>query len=242
VRYISNKYGIIIQCRDNSTRFEHKSVRPFYKGKSILEIIYERMSILFQFPIVVATTENSPRTIGICKMLNANWFVGNETNVAMRLYMTAFENGFDGFFRVCADNPFVSLPLMYPLQAWVEGDYDYIAFRNCMRRHEGFWVEYIKTEALGRAIDMIRGWTDLEHVTPYIIRNPDIFKQMILPIPPQLEQFTVRLTVDTASDFYIAKKVYEDMKDKYWGYILEYVEENPKLKEKMKKNRMENRK
>ena len=237
-----NNYGIIIQCRDNSIRFPDKSIRPFWEGKSILEVIYEKLIVLNQFLIVVATTYNSPKTIAICKKLGIPHYIGPENNVAKRLYLTCKKYGFDGFFRVCADSPFTSLPLMYPVVAWVSPKVDYVAFKDCMRRHEGFFVEYIKTSALRLSLIVSAKREDLEHVTPFIIRNPDLFRQKILPIPPDLNKIAIRLTVDTASDFYIAKKVYKYMKNNYWGLILDYIRDNPDIQKQMIKNRMENKK
>ena len=58
--------GIIIQCRDESARIEHKSVRPFFGDTSILQLIIRRF-VHLPYPIVVATTKDSPKTINICK-------------------------------------------------------------------------------------------------------------------------------------------------------------------------------
>lgn len=238
---MSNNYGIIIQCRDHSTRFPLKSVRPFWKGKSILEIIYKRVEML-DLPVVVATTYHSPITRGLCKKLGAYTYIGSENLVAGRLWQAARRFGLDGFFRICADNPFIQLPLMYPVKAWVSHEVDYVAYKDCMKRHEGFWLEYIKTDALEKSLYLNNKTSDYEHVTPYIIRHPELFKQKILPIPDDITRVPIRLTVDTASDFYIARKVYKYCKDMYWAYILFYVNQNLDIRKAMIKNRMENRK
>jgi len=53
--------GIILQVRTGSTRFPNKMVQPFYKGKSILEILIERYLVISEneIPLVIATTDKS---------------------------------------------------------------------------------------------------------------------------------------------------------------------------------------
>ena len=235
---LSRNFGIIIVCRDNSTRYKHKSVRPFHDGKSILEILIDRFSI-YGYPIIVATTMNSIKTAEICKRLKKPhpYIMVPNDNVAYRLLVVATIFELDGFFRVNADNPFTSLGLMYPVKVWAETmDYDYVAFDNCMRRHEGFFLQFIKTNALSRMLLDTNKKEDREHVTPYIVRHPEIFKQKILPIPPIMDTVSVRLTVDTESDFKIAKKVYKYIGEKHWFNALNYISQNKKIEEKMLKN------
>ena len=231
----NKKIGIVIQCRDEATRYKHKSVRSFYKGKSILQIILEKFDV-YDYPIIVDTTENSPKTIEICIKMGAECVphVNMDNNVLARIFTTANIYGLDGILRVCADNPFISLGLMYPVITWAETmDYDYVAFDNCMQRHEGFFLEYVSTEALCMALNEITSKYDLEHVTPYIIRHPELFKQKILPIPPIMNKVFCRLTVDTENDFKTAQTVYKRVGGNYWHRVIEYLQENPEIEKDM---------
>ena len=139
---MTNNIGIVIQCRDYANRYNEKSVRPFHKGKSILEILIERFKHL-PFKTVVATEAKSLKTIEICHKTKTSCYLGSEDNVLKRMYETARVFGFDGIFRVCADSPFIQLPLLYPIKKWAEtGKYDYVGYYKSMRRHEGFFLEY----------------------------------------------------------------------------------------------------
>ncbi len=235
---LPNNIGIIVQCRDNSTRMKYKAVRLFHNGKSILQIILERFRYKTE-KLVVATTENSPQTVGICNLLGIPYFIGDEKNVAERLYNTAKHYKMYGFYRICADNPFVS-PVVMKFLSRQGHHYDYVAFENCMQRHEGFWMEYIKTEILYKSMMGCIGMYDLEHVTPFIIRNPWLFNQNIIKIP-HLLNIGIRLTVDTESDFKIAQQIYKDVGIDIWSIVL-YLKKNPKILKKMKKNIEENKK
>ena len=236
-----NNYGIIIQCRDNAVRFKNKSVRPFYKGKSILEVIYERLIVLKSL-IVIATSYNSPKTIEICKKLNAKYYVGSEDNVTQRLYLAAKRFGFDGFFRVCADNPFIQISLLQILSNWINDGYDYIAYKDSMRRHEGFFTEFVRTKVLQDTLMETELAYELEHVTPFVIRQPKRYKQAIIRVPRLMGLIPIRLTVDTEGDFLNAQDVYKHAKYYTWGDIIEYIYQNPKLLKRMEKLKEENMK
>lgn len=227
------KIGIIIQCRDKSTRMKHKAVRPFHDGKSILEIIIQKFKS-YNYPIVVATCANSKRVIKICNKTKTDYYIGDEYDVLGRMYGCAKSRGFDAILRVCADNPFVSLGLMYPVITWGEiGEYDYVSFDSAMRRHEGFFLEYVSIYALGKSAEDAILETDREHVTPYIVRHPCLFVEKILSIPPELNEISIRLTVDSEQDFETAQEVYEHIGEKHWHFIIKYVEHNKLMQANM---------
>ena len=228
-----NNIGIIIQCRDGSARYYRKSVRPFYKGKSILEIILDKLKHL-PYTVVVATCAKSHKTINICRKTKTEWYMGDEEDVLGRIYECAKHYNFEAIFRICADNPFLSLPLMYPVEVWGQvKDYDYVAFDNCMRRHEGFFLEFVSMYALETATKDAIFKPDREHVTPYIVRHPDRFKQRILAIPERLNETYIRLSVDTESDFKTAQEVYKKVGERHWNYIMEYIENNDLMQANM---------
>lgn len=225
-----------IQCRDNSTRMKHKSVRPFYKGMSILEIIINRLKNAGLRNIFVLTTENSIKTQKQADRMGVKVFIGNEDDVHDRFCKFVIRYQPEGVIRICADNPFVSTALMYPIETWGKsGLYDYVSFKGAMQRHEGLFCEYISESALMDMKTKPLSRYDKEHVTPYIYRTAD-YGQLILPIPPELNIYDIRLTVDTNEDFKIAQQVYRYIGERYWGLIIEWCTHQPKVYLKMQKN------
>ena len=111
-----------------------------------------------------------------------------------------------------------------------------------MQRHEGFFLEYISKEALCMSLNETTSKYDLEHVTPYIIRHPEIFKQKILPIPPIMNKVFCRLTVDTEDDFKTAQTVYKRVGGNYWHRVMAYLQENPEIEKDMLKGMRLNKK
>jgi spore coat polysaccharide biosynthesis protein SpsF len=147
--------------------------------------------------------------------------IGDEGDVLSRFCEVIEEYEPDGIIRVCADNPFIQLPLMFPVTAWIE-DNDYVAFDHCMGRKEGFWIEYVKSSALLDANNRAKTDYDREHVTPFICRFPSIYNIKWLPIPPELKKYKIHLTVDTKKDFERAREVYYEVGEKHWYYIIDY--------------------
>ena len=212
---------------------KHKSVRPFYNGMSILEIIIKKFEHR-KHQVVVATSMKSKRVVEICRKTNTPYYCGSEDDVLSRMYECAKKYKFTSILRVCADNPFISMGLMYPVETWGEVDkYDYVSFDSAMRRHEGFFLEYVSMYALEVAASDAILKTDREHVTPYIVRHPDRFREKILPIPPELNEVSIRLTVDSEQDFEIAQEVYEHIGEKHWHHVLGYVEHNKLMQANM---------
>ena len=76
----------------------------------------------------------------------------------------------------------------------------------------------------------------------HIHRNKWLFDCKILPMPPELDDINLRLTVDTESDFKISQKVYKEVGEDWWGYILTYLKKHPIIAKKMKKNIRKNQK
>lgn len=226
-----------IQCRDGSTRLKHKSVRPFYRGKSILEIIIERLKSSGMKNIFVLTTENSPKTQEQANNMGIRVFTGDEDDVHSRFCDFAIRYQPEGVIRICADNPFISVGLMYPIESFGKsGIFDYVSYENAMQRHEGLFCEYISEHAL---MDMKRKPLitkyEKKHVSAYIYNHPEEYNIQTLPIPPIIDTYPVRLTVDTAADFKMAQKVYRRVKEGYWGDIYNYIFDKPYLLDKMKK-------
>lgn len=231
-----NNIGIIIQCRDFASRYPNKCVKNFFHGKTILDIIIDKFKHL-GFKIIVNTTEDSYETIRITKEKKVNLFLRTYAFDDVLFWFTECAKLYelDGVFRVCADNPLIQLSLMYPIKAHaITEKYDYISFERAMQRHEGFFLEYISTNALEKANK--KATIDREHVTKYIYEHPSDFNLKILPIPPELNKVDLRLTVDTKADFKIARLVYSFVGENHWLYVANWCYNQPEILKKMKEN------
>ena len=93
-------------------------------------------------------------------------------------------------------------------------DADYVSFCTSnhtptIKTHFGFWAEYVTLAALELVARKTAEKVYHEHVTNYIYTHPNDFKIILNPIPADLEKRTIRLTIDTLTDFRIQQKIFQ---------------------------------
>ncbi len=217
---MENKLGFVIQARTGSTRLPNKMVMPFYKEKTILNILLQRLKNNFPtLPIIVATTveERDLDIVKIAESENVLYFRGDEKDVLKRFLDAADNSGLDSLVRICADNPFLSMGKMKELVSYVSNsNADYVSFSKkdgtpSIKTHYGFWAEYVTVSALQRINELTNDNLYHEHVTNYAYSNPKDFHLEFLPIEDFIEESQIRLTVDTKDDFLIAQEIYKEL-------------------------------
>lgn len=210
--------GFIIQARTGSTRFPNKVILPFYQNKNILEIIINKLKQNFNYPIVIATT-NNPSDIKIkeiAEKVGAQIFLGDENDVLNRFIKASEIFKIDHIIRICADNPFLDISLLKEILSYTIEDLDYIAQSvfgiPSMKTHYGIWCEYVKAEALKKVQQLTNLSLYREHVTNYIYSNPTVFKIKFINADYIANLLNnIRLTVDTKLDFVTASYIYQQI-------------------------------
>lgn len=217
---------IIIQARTGSTRLPQKMIKPFFEGKTVLDILLERLKQIgnqYVEKIIVATSlnPNDDAIEEICKKQNIDVFRGSECDVLQRFIDTAEKFGAEKIIRICADNVFLDIKAIRDLAFILDNsDYDYVSYQTkegipSILTHFGFLTEGVTFSALKDVADK----TDLplfhEHVTNKIHSAQDIYNVKLYPIEyviPNLESHKdLRLTLDTKEDFELQQKIYEDL-------------------------------
>ena len=88
-------------------------------------------------------------------------------------------------------------------------------------------------KALKKAKNQARDPLELEHVTPFIYRNPEHFKLMNVSNKVNLSKY--RLTLDYQEDLLLIKEVFSNFykKDKNFSVfdVVNFLKENPKIYE-----------
>lgn len=211
----SKQVTIIIQARSGSTRLPGKMTMPFFKGKSILEIIVRDLMENCNYNIVLATTDSSKddELTAIANELGINVFRGSEDDVLGRFINAAESFNANYIIRVCGDNPFLSIFLMKELFKVYEGE-DYLSFRYSNGKptilgHLGMFCEFTNISALQKAAELTSDKLYREHVTNYLYANPDVFNIKLVDLPESVKDYEgVRLTVDTKVDFDNSAELY----------------------------------
>jgi spore coat polysaccharide biosynthesis protein SpsF len=249
-----SQLGIILQARTGSTRMPEKVILPFFEGKSILDLLIEKVKKL-GVPAVLATTLN-PSDDRICELaarLNFPVFRGSENDVLDRFIQAAKKFGFNKIIRVCADNPFLDLAGMKTLiEAFEKSDVDYLSFQLAGNKpsiltHFGFWTEAVRLSALEKAQQLTSDKLYHEHVTNYIYGNPQLFNvQFIKADDLVFSRTDIRMTLDTPEDFQVQQQIFATISKENPNFgipeIVKWLDQRPEILEIMKKEIEKNQK
>ena len=249
-----SQLGIIIQARTGSTRLPEKVIQPFYQQQTILDLLLKKAKKL-KLPLVLATTVN-PSDDRLCTLAETHGvqvYRGSENDVLDRFIQAARLYGFSKIIRVCADNPFLDLSALQTLATeFEESDADYLGFqldgnKPSILTHFGFWAEAVSLEALERAAGLTSEKLYHEHVTNFIYGNPTSFNvQFMAADPVVFSRSDIRMTLDTAEDFEMQKKIYAAISMENPNFdlreIIRWLDKQPQILEKMKQEILRNQK
>lgn len=232
---------VIIQARMGSTRLPGKVMKSIL-GKTILIHDLERIkkmktingiavatTILDGDDIIVDEVKNYDKTIDIYR--------GSPENVLERYYEAAKEFKADIIVRITSDCPLIDPAISdIVVETFLSNKCDYCCNNMPRTYPHGLDTEVFSFEALEKA------WKEAppfekEHVTEYIINNPDKFK--LINVKNRKDFNTLRWTLDYPEDFIFIKEIYERLysEDRIFnmGDILELLKKEPYLAEINKK-------
>lgn len=215
----ADKISFIVQARSGSSRLPGKILLPFYRGKSILELLIDKLLTIAHAEVILATSVAEANDVieALARAKGIACYRGSENDVLDRFIRAAQTYHAPKIIRVCSDNPFLERESICRLLTYAaETDCDYAGFsifgKPSIQTHYGFWTEYVTLEALQRVASLTNEALYHEHVTNYIYTHPDPFKIGWLDGPEELKGHEdIRLTIDTEDDFKVAQKVYQDL-------------------------------
>ena len=114
------------------------------------------------------------------------------------------------------------------LETFLAEDCDYCSNILLPSYPVGMHTEVFSFEALEKAFQNASSELEREHVTPYIYRNPEIFKLKNVKYKKNLSN--IRLTLDYEEDFIVISKIFKHFKSyDYFSLddILNFLENNP---------------
>jgi spore coat polysaccharide biosynthesis protein SpsF (cytidylyltransferase family) len=243
---LNKSITIIIQARVASTRLRGKMLMPFYRGRTILELLVEKLLASQQLGICLATSDDASDVplVELGRKYPIEVFRGDNSDVLHRFVECAEYLGTDKIIRICADNPFLHMPyLNLLLDNYIQDPCDYMSFCTqdnipVIRTHFGFWSEAVSADALKWVRNNIRSPQYHEHVTNYLYENPESFNVKFIQIPTFLSgRNDIRLTIDTQKDFEISRQLYEvwveDLKEENLSDLIAYIDGKPELRQAM---------
>ena len=197
------RVGAIIQARMGSIRLPGKVLLklPFNSDQTVLDNIVCRAHKIKNIDQVIVATSSSSKDDEIeefCKARSINCFRGSENNVLSRYCDSAKEYGLDVVIRLTGDNPCIDSELISSvLNEHLKYKMDYTKTGGYPI---GINVEIISFNALKKAVLLAKKDFELEHVTPFILNNSELFKIKINKAPMNLQK-NLRLTLDTKQDY-----------------------------------------
>lgn len=225
----------LIQARCGSTRLKNKVLMPL-AGKPALLRVVERVSKSVHVDEAMVITSINKENLPIVKMSVENdirVFVGSENDVLDRYYQAAKLLEPEYVIRITGDCPLIDPGLIDLALEQIQPDVDYMGMLS-ETFADGLDIEIFKYSALVKAWREADRSFEREHVTQFIIRRPEVFKQQdfVSPVGYFGEK---RWTLDEQEDYELLSAIYahfeKEGKQESFNYIdvLNYLKENPEL-------------
>jgi spore coat polysaccharide biosynthesis protein SpsF len=226
---------VIVQARVGSTRLPGKVLREICGVPMLLRVVERARAIPGTDRVVVATTTEpaDAQLVKLARDARVEAYAGSETDVLDRYYQAARHFGADAVVRVTADCPLLDPSVSASVLArFLDGGVDYVTNSHPPTFPDGLDTEVIGFSALERAWHEATRPSDREHVTPYLWRQPSVFRNACVSNPTNLSG--LRWTVDDELDLKFVRDVYSRLLPAYGGTfgmstVQELLEREPNL-------------
>ena len=222
----------ILQARFSSSRLPGKVLKPIL-GKAMLLHQIERIQRSQMIDKLVVATSTNPSDDNIEKMClnnNIEVFRGDLDNVLDRFYQCAKPYSPKYIVRLTGDCPLTDWKTIDKVvQHCSEGGFDYI--KTSEKFPDGLDVGIMTALALKIAWKNAKMPSEMEHVTQYIGKNPNLFKNGEYDCNQDLSHH--RWTVDEPEDFIFVNSIYKALYQKnplfLTNDILDLLQKQPNL-------------
>lgn len=227
----------IIQARMGSTRLPGKTMKDIV-GKPMLWHMINRLrrSKLIEKMIIATTTKERDRVIlEFAEKNELESYAGSEEDVLDRYYQAAKKYGAETIVRATPDCPLIDPELVDRIIGYYlenEDKLDYV--NNGLSFPDGVLeTEVFSFTALEKAWREARLASEREHVSPYIWKNPGIFR--IATIENEKDLSHIRLVVDDEKDFQLVSEIFQNLYKEgeifHLKDIVSFLNKNPELLE-----------
>ncbi len=219
---------VIVQARQNSTRFPNKILEKI-DSQSLITILIKRISKSKLIDKVVVATGDKKSNKSLITTLNKKnytFFSGSENDVLDRFYKCAKKFKAKNIIRVTGDCPLVDAEIIEDLiKIFKKNKVDYASNVDPATFPDGMDVEIFKFQALKLAWEKTKNYSDREHVTPFIRRYK---KNKKINLRLEKDYSNYRVTLDEKDDLKIIKKIFNKFgKNKLFNYkkVLKLIDE-----------------
>ena len=229
------KVTCIIQARTRSERLPNKVLKEIEDTPMICHIINRIKRSRNVEQIILATTDKDSDKIllDIAEKFKIIGFAGDDDDVLERFFNAATSFSADPIVRITGDCPLVDPELLdIMIQIFLENKYDYIS--NTIERTfpDGLDIEIFSFDALKKAHQQAKWSSEREHVTPFIVKNQDLFR--VYNYRNKQDLSNLRWCVDEEDDLLMVKQIFHEMITEQFfstADIIDLISKNPKIAE-----------
>jgi len=222
----------VVQARMGSTRLPNKVLLPLGKKTIIEQVVDRSMSTKTIDKVVVATTtqEKDDKLAELCKKKGYIYYRGSVNDVLDRYYQAAKKAGAKHVVRITGDCPLVDPEIIdYVIGQYLKKKVDYVSnSRPSTTYPDGLNVEVFSFKVLEKTWKEAKLQSEREHVTPYVWKNPKIFK--LLEVKNDEDLSGHRWTIDEKDDYKLLKNIFDNVKDLSMGGVVSYLNANPDVR------------
>ncbi len=210
--------GVFIQIRLDSSRLPEKALLPL-GDMTVSEHAFRSLgNVPADVYALLTDKASAPQLAPLAEKWGFDTFIGARDDVLSRFSRAAAHFSVDTLLRGTGDNPLVSWEAaVRALNIFNDTEPDYCGIRNLAY---GAGVEILDSRALFRADREASDPYEREHVSPYLYRNPELFK-INLAEALEEERSEARITLDTREDYQFLTRVFTEL---YSGAVISYPE------------------
>jgi|TARA_B110000263_G_C15307342_1_gene511150 spore coat polysaccharide biosynthesis protein SpsF len=227
--------GCIIQARMGSSRLPGKTLKLINGNTPMLKFQLNQLKFSKLIDkIIIATTilESDHVIVDFCNKNNFEFFRGEVKDVLDRYYQCAKKNNFPIIVRITSDNPLIDPKIVDDvIHQFLNSDCDYMSTEYPKTYPLGFAVEIFNFKSLEKSWMEAKLPSEREHVTPFLLKNKNIFKHCNHSYEKNLSH--IRCTVDTDNDFKLIEKIAQklNMNPIHLENVLDLLSTEPDLLE-----------
>ncbi len=189
----------------------------------MIHYLIERLQhceMLSSITVATSADQSDDAVSAFCENYTLMCVRGELENVVGRLLGAAQLAGTSAFVRISGDSPLIDPGIVdEAVRLFDPASVDIVTNVHPRSFPKGQSVEVISVESLMRVAAESSSSHDLEHVTPYIYRNPQQFR--IRNFSRSSDDSGIQMSVDDESDFVAFVSMLKQMTRPHWQYSLD---------------------
>ena len=225
--------GCIVQARMGSSRLPGKAMMKIDGKNRVIDCVIKQLkhcNLLDEIVIATTILKEDNFIENYVTKKNVQCFRGSALDVLDRYYQCAKYFSFSTIVRITSDNPLIDPEIIDKIIGLFKtNDYDYVSNEQPPTVPLGYAVEVFSFSALETAWQKAELPSEREHVTPYLYKNKEVFKQTNFCNSTNLTN--IRCTLDTKYDYDLIKKIIHRINHRpiLLNDVLKLFEEEPEL-------------